>query len=400
MKRPAGSRYRDLAINIALAAISTLLTYVLIEAFFLRFFAPVLPIKTWGYMDKRFLPLAQTSKRGTIPRDYIMLVGDSYAQGAGDWLRSSDRNRSPEFHSAHIIHRRTGMDVVTTGLGGLGSLNGLVTRPLSVFDFFKGTLLLRVPRPKTILVYFYEGNDLDNNIDYIRRDYLPEFDGGKIYDPEYFRQFLRKAVRKKIPARLKLKENLLVAKMVVEMFTDEKRDPEDGPASIAFGQVNAARVGGRVTALPDALQGPSLELTDDEFRLGLYAFEQSLLYMRDYFSDSAIGIVYIPSVLSAYEIASPQVSVQTYHGRSPLYPSDRVQARSDQICSNVAEIASRHHIPFIDARPGIRKVAETRIIHGPTDWGHFNREGYLALADSALELLGKMDAGGERGKKP
>lgn len=400
MRLSVSPRYRDLAINIALAMVSALVTYALIEVFFLRLFAPMLPIKMWGYMDKRFLPLAQSSKKGTVPRDYIMLVGDSYAQGKGDWLQSADRDRNPEFHSAHIIHRRTGRDVITTGLGGLGSLNGLVTRPLSVFDFFDGTLLFKVPHPRIILVYFYEGNDLDNNIDYIRRNYAPEFDQGKIYDPEYFLEFLRRAVRKKIPARLRFRENLLVAGMVAEMISGRKQDPQDEPAATPDGGINAAVIGGRTVALPDGLQGPSLELTDDESRLALYAFEQSLRYMRDYFSDSAVGIVYIPSVLSSYEIVSPKVSVQTYNGRTPTYPASLVWPRSDTICARIAEIAARNHMPFIDARPVIREAAKSQVIHGPTDWGHFKREGYSALAEAALELLDRMGAGTGTKKRP
>ena len=74
--------------------------------------------------------------------------------------------------------------------------------------------------------------------------------------------------------------------------------------------------------------------------------------------------------------------------------------RSDAICSKIAEIASRNHVPFIDARPAIRKISAIRVVHGPIDWGHFNREGYGALAEAALELLDRMGAGGETKKSP
>jgi lysophospholipase L1-like esterase len=122
--------------------------------------------------------------------------------------------------------------------------------------------------------------------------------------------------------------------------------------------------------------------------------------MRDYFSDSAVGIVYIPSVLSTYEIVSPQVSIQSYQKRAPTYPASLVRPRSDAICAKIGEIAARNHIPFVDARPALRKVATTRVIHGPADWGHLNREGYGALAEAALELLDRMGVGDLTKKTP
>ena len=46
--------------------------------------------------------LAQSSKRGLMPHEYTALLGDSYAQGEGDWHLSVDGRSNPPFHSAQL----------------------------------------------------------------------------------------------------------------------------------------------------------------------------------------------------------------------------------------------------------------------------------------------------------
>lgn len=41
-----------------------------------------------------------------------------------------------------------------------------------------------------VLLYFYEGNDLDDNLRDIRTRYLGHYDPARVRDPEYFRRFM------------------------------------------------------------------------------------------------------------------------------------------------------------------------------------------------------------------
>lgn len=109
---------RKIATPIILIVISTALTYLLLELFLFRYFLPILPLNTHVYLHEGIRALAQSSKRSTIPKDYIALVGDSYAQGFGDWFLNSNKNSNSDFHSAHIIHKRTGNDVLSFATGG------------------------------------------------------------------------------------------------------------------------------------------------------------------------------------------------------------------------------------------------------------------------------------------
>src|SRR5262245_56562952 len=46
-----------------------------------------------------------------------------------------------------------------------------------------------------------------------------------------------------------------------------------------------------------------------------------------------------------------------------------------------------HGAGYLDTRLTLRAAAETRILHGPIDWIHFNEAGYRILGGLALERL-------------
>ncbi|SVE59984.1 uncharacterized protein METZ01_LOCUS512838, partial [marine metagenome] len=84
-------------------------------------------------------------------------VGDSYAVGAGDWLneiRKTSFLGSPDYSSAHLIHKKTGIDVVSFGSGGVGSFDGILSEPVNQFLYINSIKDYRLSSPKYILIFF------------------------------------------------------------------------------------------------------------------------------------------------------------------------------------------------------------------------------------------------------
>ena len=151
--------FRAALANALLLFVSIGVTWLVASFVIFRFLLPHLSLNLHPHFPDIAEVFAQTSKADTAPHDYIALLGDSYAEGQGDGLLAANGDRAKFVHSAHILHRLTGRDVVSLGLGGAGSVQAMVRQPARILlgDCF---LYPRLEQPRQILVYFYEGNDL------------------------------------------------------------------------------------------------------------------------------------------------------------------------------------------------------------------------------------------------
>ncbi|TAN46509.1 MAG: hypothetical protein EPN21_20280 [Methylococcaceae bacterium] len=396
--------------NAALLLASVLLTFLALEWVVERYFITQTPLKFYFALSDGARILAQSSKRGRLPQDYLALAGDSFAQGKGDWLLEADPQRNSPFHSAHLLQQRTGQDVITFGKGAAGSVRGLVVEPIAKYEFLKEHVDEDFQPPQRILAYFYAGNDLTDNLKHLesRREaeslrlresgFLPHHTRAELYDDAVMQAFLQEQLRERrgagpFPALPSNRGWLL--KAVYKVLSHQAQPVEDNevaPAgAILTGSVSRALVNGKEVMLPDGLQAPGLELSESQVKDMVRVFQGSLGYLHRYFADSAMTAVYIPSTLEIYSIVSDQVShVQRLPGTADL-PTKRIATtsfllqRSNALCRQVRAAALEAGVDFLDARAGLRSAARRGLIHGPRDWNHLNQAGYQALVGAILD---------------
>ncbi len=345
------------------------------------------PLKLHFAVKEDIRLLVQSSKKEVVPDKYLALFGDSYSQGYGDWLLDANPNSNSPYHSAHVLHEITGRDVITFGKSGSGSLSGLVGNPINWLNYIQQSRLDDLSAPEEILVYFYEGNDLNDNLEDLKKRYIDrDYDPTKVYDQDYFRKFIKREVIRPNPLKNPDWTDTWFftdfLKHTIDSLENKKSTliaPEN--VSPGAGNINRIRLGGKQIAIPDGLQSPALELTPGEIHLTTTMFEHSLKFMREHFHGIPVTVVYLPSVLSCYEVESPYVSIQIYdNGRQSNYPSYLVRQRSDEIATMIRTIARQENAGFIDTRPALRALGRKQIFHGPKDWKHYNKDGYTALA--------------------
>lgn len=390
---------RDLAKNLALALASLLFMLGIVEFAVMPFAFPLVPLKLHAAFPRGVRVLAQSSKAGAVPHDYIALLGDSYAQGAGDWLLEVNPNRNPPFHTAHLLRERTGRDVISFGASGAGSLRALVTEPAGVLGYLHETALFGLDDPALFLVYFYEGNDVEDNVRELALRWDPQHDRGTLKDPAAFRTFLETKVIGESPIEIdrrgfRFTDNFLLTRAVLRGIGAVLRRevPEDFEVlDWSQRETNRAEIAGREVPLPDHLQSPALMLSEVDLDAGLHVFEQALAFLRERFPRVSTIVVYLPSPLSAYRITSAEVSIQVEPGQPAIHPRDALITRSDRICRFVADASQRHGAGFLDSRHTLWPLASQQPIHGPLDWKHLNRRGQQALVEAILPAL----AGGE-----
>jgi hypothetical protein len=389
--------------NALLAAASFAATWLLLELLVVPLALPWTPLRIHAGLPRPLRPLAQSSKLGTVPERYVALIGDSNAQGAGDWLLSVDAARNPPYHSAHLIFEKTGLAVISFGASGAGSLRALGTEPEAYVDALQKSWRFRLPDPDLLLVYFYEGNDLQDNLRDLDHTYVADgFDPGRIYDGAYFREFVRATAAVRTPVAEEVAswhwtDNFFLARFVLRMLraTFDASWQQSAPAPAwEPGAVNRATIGGAERALPDALQGPPLELSADELELALWAHAQAYALLRDRFPGVRSLVVYLPSPLASYRITSPEVDLQRQRGEGPSrFARAALAERSDEVCRRIEGITRAGEGVFVDARPALWEITADRPVHGPRDWKHLNRDGQERLAALVTAELVRSEHG-------
>ena len=103
-------RLKAFLANTALVVISLAITYLVGEFVFFRYLLPDMSMNLRPHLPDRADFFLQNSKARHVPHDYIALVGDSYAQGMGDWLLAVGGKSDQPYHSANVIHDLLGRD--------------------------------------------------------------------------------------------------------------------------------------------------------------------------------------------------------------------------------------------------------------------------------------------------
>jgi len=371
-------RVRAAIVNALLAIASTVLCYVAMEYAVFRLALPYLPVDVRPHLPDMVDVLAQNSKAGYLPHDYVALLGDSYAEGLGDWLLQVGGDRNKPFHSAYVIREATGRDVVSFGKGGAGSAEGIVFRPARVFPSYRCSVFPALEFPRQMFVYFYEGNDVDDNAYFLSKvdGRYRRTDGGAID------RYLAEEYAITTPWHC----HWQLADFMISMASFAFRYhvlglPVDNCGTEAP-RANHLIVGDRIVEAP-ALQGPSLlPVGDAPIRAGMDVLAHSLSWLRRRFPGVPVVLVYVPSALSVYRLAGDSLhSVAYCVGVNVVRsaPTAEIEQKHDFIRDIARDIAGHQGIPFVDATPVLRAAAAAKVIHGPRDWDHFNEIGYRAL---------------------
>lgn len=371
-------RARPALVNTLIVLASLLSTYVAMEYAIFRVFLPKTPLDIHSRIPELADVLTQTTKSAYLPKDYVAILGDSYAEGLGDWLTQNGSKRNGPFHSANIIRQLTRRDVVSFGVRGAGSAEGIVLRPAGALPSSPCSVFPAIEPPRQMFIYFYEGNDIEDNIrflDKVRARYGTSDDGAidRYLGEDYAASSLLRCHRQLADMTFKLAEFL--SQYYISGFSLTH-------CGTWVSTKNHLRIGESTIEAP-ALEGPAPHLDDDSIFAAMNVFARSLKWLRGRFPAVPITVIYVPSPLSVYRHAAEMVAFCSPTGGGPIGAD--VAARHHRIMRDLAaRMSAAAHTDFVDATPVLRAAGETRVIHGPEDWDHLNKGGY--------EVLGKLVA--------
>ena len=56
-------------------------------------------------------------------------------------------------------------------------------------------------------------------------------------------------------------------------------------------------------------------------------------------------------------------------------------------CKNIYAVAKRNGFQFLDTRPYLRELAQTKLLYGPEDYDHLNHDGQILLAEVIIKQI-------------
>jgi len=293
-----------------------------------------------------------------------LFIGDSYAQGAGDSYLNGDYNYS-------IPHRfsNEGINSINAGLGGASNLSAVLyaIQMAKVFEF--SPFLDDFPKFDKVFVFFYEGNDLNNNLRHLNKNHLDEYETNKI----------KKSVNPSIWTLIKqgyfYGANFLRVNIhrPIKKIWDDLRGKESKNLL-----VNNIEINGK-TYKTKHLQSAALELSDNELKNSFGILKKSLKLAKNNFKSDDYYLIYIPSPVTTYSFSTKEFVIQTYQDGRKNIPSTLNLLRSNFLRKNIKKIAENENFNFIDSTESLIRKAKTEPIHGPVDWSHLNQLGYDQL---------------------
>jgi lysophospholipase L1-like esterase len=385
--------------------ISSLIFVLMIGEWLFPKYINKVPFRLYGGVKNELRILAQYSKKSVLPNNYIAILGDSNSVGVGDLytdLTKKSKNWYPDYSSAHFINKAVEVDVVSFGLAGAGSFDGIWSEPVNQFNYIN-SMGFDLKPPKTVLVLFYEGNDIGNNLQFVRENYKGSEVIKNLNNLKNFNAWLNIQFKNSIEEKKNnFWRNLIFTKFIFKSI--ENIILERSKKSNAFDRIifpatpfTEANIGGKATPLPTHLMAPPLfgitrfdkirGFSDEDLIVGYYIFERAIKKIQEFFYSSEIKIIYLPSTLASYNLVSPTVSFRGNMGDGGIIDSKKLVQRHFEVCREIQKISKRIKISFFDTSKYLRDASLKGYIHGPKDWDHLNESGYKALADSISEFL-------------
>ena len=356
---------KKILLNTMLVLVSILVGYGLMEIGF-RIALPNLPMGLFNNQCRELRTVGQTSKQGKNPTSpYTAILGDSYGIGQGDWFADNRYDLNSRYHTAHVLQDLTGQDIVSFSRAGAGNYDGAAIYAINTFRYLNDSGF-DYPAPDTIVIYFYEGNDITDNVRFMKRYFAPEYDQAKLFDDRYFAEFAKAMDAKHSQGNLpRLQDKFLVANLMsrfVEgaVYSATKKAEPHSP-----GNKYKIIMDGEKTWLPDAAETDLTLTSEEDLAIGIRFFERALHRVSQFWPDSKKIVLYIPSSLSTYALIGEKAS--------------RWLAISRKMEGMVRQASRKNDFEFVEISIRLHKLAETTYLHGPKDWGHFNRAGYEAL---------------------
>jgi len=338
-----------------------------------------------------------TYKKNNL-ENYIAIVGDSYSQGNGDGYL----NGTYDYSIGHHLHKNDDKNYLIFGRAGFGSISAVsnlvkLNKISNLPIFFKN-----LNKPESIIFFFYEGNDLEDN--FFEYSSLSNIN-------EDINSFVLRRIKENTSLTTKDKLtsffplisimddlydhiHILFNKLLTNDENENKKsliidrikklfgftillDSEKKNEEIYINSIKNKDNYNNIKPLHSA----AANLTNEEISISLKIFFESVKYIKSWIGTDEILIVYIPSPISCYVWDEP-IEYTIKNSETIKFLSNKENdLKSEYIREEIENFSKKNNINFLDIAQHIKEENINRILHGPLDWMHFNYDGYKIVSD-------------------
>ena len=280
-------------------------------------------------------------------KNYTAILGDSHALGVGEgYFDLSEENYS----IAHILKKfNPNNNYITFAWPGGGSIS-----ILKHFNFHtKNLIYKRVnQKPNQIIYLFTEENDFtdDYNDQYLKKtEYaFTKKEYVKSIFPLFYYTYLKIKLFNKNVESTNLVNNTFV-------FKNREINFNNRVGGISIPEINAHQ------------QKKTLDIIYYNF------FQLNKQTKKMY-------VVYLPSSATIYNMKNP-IKAVSFKDKTIIQISKQDMDQYNKVSVKQIEyLCKKLNIEFINLTPDLKQKAETDLLHGPGDWGHFNMTGQQFIA--------------------
>lgn len=358
---------RNIALNTILVLLSTLFGILTINQFliyisnnnnqrqeFPRTLLQYLdPVARWSYPD---------FKNSETNTNTLFIVGDSYAEGAGDlFLRNSYK-----YSIGHFLDKkwRKNTNIYLAANGG----SNIPAQLYLLEKYLKGhtknlTGLPIKSETLNLILYFYEGNDLENT-----------FLNKKVP----FQSFKSK-LRLKFPIFYTVRNATYIAREKKLSFFNRQL-----PIIEQNNFRNNVCVENECRSMP-RMQTASAVLSEEQITFEIEYLVNSIKKFSSKYTNTNMCLVYIPSPATIY---SPKEDFFYQHylpNKSLKTDAKSNNKKSLLIRRLLKDNLDFEFLTFVDPTKTLQKYARSEFIHGKLDPNHFNTYGYKLMANATSQ---------------
>ncbi len=310
----------------------------------------------------RYLPIETTyfyTNTYKSLEKYDVILGDSHIFGSGDSYLNDEYN----YTIAHHLYNNLGKEVniLNIGVPGAGSA--------TIFENFEKSQRKIENNPNKIIFFFYEGNDLENNINFLKSSKKNKFEKNIIY---YF-------------PLLKIFANILFV-----LFPDYLTENTKIDYSLDNTLKNKYLINEKYITTSNKLQSPPIDFNHDQLDKSMNVLFESIIKLKSY-SDN-ISLIYLPAQTTILNLKDP-IYIEKDFGKnnSTKYFKTELDSLSNNIKENIIDFSKKNKIQFIDMTDLLRKHSNKKNIYGTLDNKHLNKYSHKLIAEVLMAKIYKKN---------